>query len=89
MDIDGTDAFNRLLERIEELVSENARTDVALSSERHRVSVLEHENRNLTRQASDIARLERFVESTPERQADWMAYITPKPKDANGDDLPF
>lgn len=85
--MDMEDVFNRMLERVEELVSAGDRTDAALSAERQKVANLEHENRNLTRQASDVARLERFVESTPERAADWMAYITPKPK--TDDDLPF
>lgn len=89
MDLDGTDAFNRMLERVEELVAENGRTQAALNSERHTVVQQEHEIRMLKRQNEDVARLERFVESTPERQEDWRSYITPKPPKEGDDDQPF
>jgi hypothetical protein len=87
MDLDGTDAFNRLLERVEELVAEGARTAAELNRERHKVSELEREKRMLVEDNKSVARFERFVESTPERMADWQSYIAPKPK--TDDDMPF
>jgi len=87
MDMD--DAFNRLLERVEELVAENTRTDAMYAEERSKRSTLESENARMKGYAEDLRRLERFVESTPERNADWMSFITPKPKPAGDDDMPF
>jgi FtsZ-binding cell division protein ZapB len=86
MDMD--DAFNRLLERIEELVAENTRTDVMYADERSKRTALEAENTRLKGNQVDYQKLRDFVGSTPERNADWLSFITPKPKSAD-DEMPF
>lgn len=83
MDMD--DAFNRLLERIEELVADNVRTNAALSEELSQRTTLESENKRMKSYGEELRRHEQYVESTPERNADWVSFITPKPDD----EMPF
>lgn len=86
-DVDGMDAFNRLLERVEELSGACTRSDIEASSAR--TTIREHERmiELLKRDNAAISRFERFVESTPERQADWQSFISP-PK-PGADEIPF
>ncbi len=87
MDLDGTDAFNRLLERIEELAADAVRRDAAMSAQRAELYDAQSAIGRLKSTTADLARLERFVESTPERQADWLSYIQPKPVAADDDTI--
>jgi len=87
MDVDGMDAFNRLLERVEELSADNTRLDSALSSFRDEAQRLRSEKARFSGINEELARLQGFVESTPERLLDWRTFITVSPK--NDDDTPF
>lgn len=82
------DAFNRLLERIEELVADNTRTNAALSEERSQRATLESENKRMKSYSEELRRHEQYVESTAERNADWVSFIAPKPTKPD-DEMPF
>ncbi len=79
--MDGIDAFNRLLERIEELAEEGARNAMALSSARGRVSELEREVSRIPWFETELARLRALLPISAETP-------TPAPK-GKDDDQPF
>ncbi len=86
MDVDGMNAFNRLLERVEELSTSCTRGDMDAATLREKIREHERMIEMLKRDNEAIPRFERFVESTPERQADWRSFISPPKPDQ---EIPF
>lgn len=93
--MDMEDAFNRLLERLEELVEEKQRTVTGNASLQKRISELADENGRLTIFNRGYGQLERFVESSPAIEKEWAAFreneALPKEKrpDPLETDIPF
>lgn len=82
-----TTAFNRLLERIEELSADCQRYLTSNQADQQRIRQLASENETLQRFNKGYAKLERFVESTPELEAAWLAFEQP-PKNPS-EEIPF
>lgn len=96
MDLDGLDAFNRLLERVEELASNTDRAERIAARRDQTIRVLLEENNKLRGANHDLPRLKRFAESSEEINAKWREFAAanplgpaPKSKAAPDDDIPF
>lgn len=91
---DGIDAFNRVLERLEELVEEKQRTVIGNATLQKRISELADENGRLTIYNQGYGLLERFAESSPEMEKAWADFCEKNqtratPRKTPETDIPF
>lgn len=86
------DAFNRLLERVEELSADVQRYRMEAQEGSRRIAELAREAAMVPSLQQDTQRLERFIESTPAmREAfnEWRKAQTAPKKADSLDDIPF